>query len=302
MQQSFYSNGKLLLSGEYGILDGAIGLAVPTKFGQSLQISPTDSGTLEWKSFDPQKKIWFEAQFSIPHLQLISTSNEETSARLKGIFEAIRGMNGEFLAYETGVRAETHLSFPRDWGLGTSSTLINNIASWSLVDAHYLLEQTFGGSGYDISCAQYNQPILYQLENGSPKVETVQFSPAFKESLFFVYLNEKRNSREAISNYRGLHFDKAALVDSLSQITKKMVESTTLSSFGALMETHEATLSKVLGIPTLKSSLFPTYSGALKSLGAWGGDFVMATGTKKDQMYFKEKGYETILSFSDMVL
>ena len=33
-----YSNGKLLISGEYVILDGALSLAVPTLFGQYLEI------------------------------------------------------------------------------------------------------------------------------------------------------------------------------------------------------------------------------------------------------------------------
>ncbi|MEQ3661167.1 MAG: GHMP kinase, partial [Flavobacterium sp.] len=38
MKQTYYSNGKLLLTGEYVVLDGAKALAVPTKFGQSLSI------------------------------------------------------------------------------------------------------------------------------------------------------------------------------------------------------------------------------------------------------------------------
>ena len=32
MIKNYYSNGKLLLSGEYAILDGAEGWAIPTKF------------------------------------------------------------------------------------------------------------------------------------------------------------------------------------------------------------------------------------------------------------------------------
>jgi len=31
---SFYSNGKLLITGEYLVLDGAKALALPTKYGQ----------------------------------------------------------------------------------------------------------------------------------------------------------------------------------------------------------------------------------------------------------------------------
>jgi hypothetical protein len=38
MQKTFYSNGKLLITGEYLILDGAKGLALPTKMGQNLSV------------------------------------------------------------------------------------------------------------------------------------------------------------------------------------------------------------------------------------------------------------------------
>lgn len=301
MQQKFYSNGKLLLSGEYGILDGALGLAIPTKYGQSLEVSPTNSSILEWKSFDADNSQWFEAQFSVPQLEIISSSDAETSRRLLQILEAARALNPSFLAHESGIKIETHLTFPRNWGLGTSSTLVNNVSNWAQIDAHRLLQKTFGGSGYDISCAQRDHPILYQIKNNAPEVELVNFSPSFKDSIFFVFLNEKRNSREAISNYRKLKFDKSELVAKLSDITKKMVVSTNLSEFESLMTSHEEILSKVLEVPTVKSNLFPDYPGAIKSLGAWGGDFVMVTGTEKEMAYFESKGYKTIIPFSKMM-
>ena len=36
--QKFYSHGKLLITSEYAVLDGAKALAVPTKLGQSLKV------------------------------------------------------------------------------------------------------------------------------------------------------------------------------------------------------------------------------------------------------------------------
>ena len=35
LKKDFYSNGKLLLTSEYVVLDGAIALAIPTRLGQS---------------------------------------------------------------------------------------------------------------------------------------------------------------------------------------------------------------------------------------------------------------------------
>ena len=52
----------------------------------------------------------------------------------------------------------------------------------------------------------------------------------------------------------------------------------------------------------IKQKLFSDFPGGIKSLGAWGGDFILATGTKETMEYFKEKGYATVISFQDMVL
>ena len=45
LEQNFYSNGKLLLTAEYLVLDGAKALALPTKFGQDLEVKKIDVQT-----------------------------------------------------------------------------------------------------------------------------------------------------------------------------------------------------------------------------------------------------------------
>ena len=58
--QPYYSNGKLLLTGEYVVLDGAKALAVPTKFGQLLNIKQGTNKQFKWTSLDFDATIWFE--------------------------------------------------------------------------------------------------------------------------------------------------------------------------------------------------------------------------------------------------
>nr|WP_299072852.1 GYDIA family GHMP kinase [uncultured Allomuricauda sp.] len=303
MQKEFYSNGKLLLSGEYAILDGALGLAVPTKYGQSLNVTQTTSmGLLEWKSFDEKKSIWFNGSFDLDGLSIVSTTDRSISKTLIDLLSEAKSQNPEFLQNSAGLTVETYLNFPRNWGLGTSSTLINNIAQWAKIDPYKLLWNAFGGSGYDIACAQHDSPILYRLENGSPKVEEVAFSPSFKDSIYFVHLNQKQSSKEAITNYRKQRFSKNSLISKVSSITKKVIASSSLSEFETLIQEHEETLSKVLGLPTIKSKLFKDFSGAVKSLGAWGGDFVMVTGDENVPSYFSSKGFNTCYPFREMVL
>ncbi|MBO0330496.1 GYDIA family GHMP kinase [[Muricauda] lutisoli] len=302
MEKEFYSNGKLLLTGEYAILDGALGLAIPTSYGQSLHVTPTKSGFLEWTSFDEKNKIWFSAKFDLKNLHVVSTSDETMAKTLVSLLLEANAQNPLLLTDSHGFQIETHLTFPKSWGLGTSSTLINNLAQWARVDAYELLWNAFGGSGYDIACAQYNAPITYQLIDGEPKIEQVDFDPSFKNSLFFVHLNKKQSSKEAIANYRDQQFDKSKLVKQVSDITRKMISASTLSGFESLMEEHESLLSHILKIDPVKQQLFPDYFGMIKSLGAWGGDFVLATGDEQSISYFKSKGYNTVIPYSKMVL
>ena len=55
--QTFYSHGKLLISAEYAVLDGALALALPTKFGQSLQVESTPNQKIVWKSISNKGEV-----------------------------------------------------------------------------------------------------------------------------------------------------------------------------------------------------------------------------------------------------
>jgi mevalonate kinase len=231
-------------------------------------------------------------------------SNEQIAETLQSLLHEARNLNPEFLTEETGLLVKTHLTFPRDWGLGSSSTLINNIAQWANVDPFVLLWNAFSGSGYDIACAMSDTPILYRLfdEDPKPRFHPCSFDPPFKENLFFVHLNQKQNSREGIQRYREYEQDKKEVIDRISQLSFDALPMETLQDFETLIQEHEQLISSVVGLPSVKERLFPDYFGAIKSLGAWGGDFVLVTGNKSTPEYFQQKGYATILSYSDMVL
>ena len=291
-----------MITGEYGVLDGAKALAIPTKYGHYLTVKEADHKRIKWTSLDDENGVWFEATYELEPVTEISSSNSKISNTLLGILIEAQKLNPYFLMGDTGYHIETKLTFPRDWGLGTSSTLINNIAQWANVNSYELLKQTFGGSGYDIACAQRSSAILYQRTNNEPLVEDIVFDPVFKDQLYFVYLNKKQNSREAIAQYRNLNFDSRNLVDIIGGITTKMVSCNDLETFQTLIELHETTISKTLKIPTIKELLFNEYPGSIKSLGAWGGDFILVTGDKNTMAYFKQKGYDTLILFSEMIL
>jgi mevalonate kinase len=307
---NYYSNGKLLLTGEYLVLDGAKSLALPTKFGQDLVIEKIKESQLIWGSFSDTGECWFEAVFDLPKLRLVNctfSSDKEGNAEviaetlLEILMEAQR-VNPNFLNSENGFVVKTNLTFPRNWGLGSSSTLINSIASWAKVDAFQLLWNSFKGSGYDIACAQNNTPILYQIEDKKPVVTQVEFNPNFKENLFFLYLNEKQDSKEGIAKFResGISFQNE--ITHISAIADAFLRSDSIVDFNKLIVEHEQIISSIIKLQPVKEKLFSDYFGEVKSLGAWGGDFVMVTGNEETPAYFKKKGFETVLTYSEMIL
>lgn len=301
--EKFYSNGKLLISGEYLVLDGALSLALPTKYGQSLDIDSNTSGKIEWKSYNANQECWFKAELALANFEIINHNNQKVANTLQEILRTARALNSAFLIESKGLVVQTELTFPNEWGLGTSSTLINNIAQWAQCNAFELLEKSFGGSGYDIACAQNKFPITYQRNGIHPQVEKVDFYPDFKENIFFVYLNQKQDSKEGIKMYRSLELDKRGLIEKANNITQKMIATQNLQEFENLVDEHETLLSDLLNIEPVKQKLFTDFTGTVKSLGAWGGDFVMVTGAETEvYQYFKNKGYTTILSYKEMIL
>ena len=295
---SYYSHGKLLISSEYAVLDGAKALALPTKLGQRLEVTNRNTKNINWKSFDCQNNLWFKTSLSIPHFKP-SIANA-TAQRLSQCFQAIHELRPHLFENQKGLEFISHLEFPQNWGLGSSSTLINNLAQWANVDAYKLLALTFGGSGYDIACAQNPYPITFQKNLKSSKIEKAVFNPSFKDKLFFVHRNQKQDTRVAIAAYQALKNNKTLDFSELNIITNALLQHSTLEVFESLITEHEKLIGKLIQQAPLKTTHFSDYNGAIKSLGAWGGDFFLASGN--EQQYFKEKGYNTIIPFKEMVL
>jgi len=302
VKKTFYSNGKLLITAEYVVLDGAKAFALPTKFGQYLHVDPGENSEIKWTSFDKDGSVWFEETLSFEAIKQHTSKEESVKNTLIEILHAAYFMNPEFINDGEGYHITTTLTFPRYWGLGTSSTLINNLAQWLAIDAFKLLQKSFGGSGYDIACAQNNTPITYQLIEGKPIVNAVHFNPAFVDHLYFVYLNRKQSSKKAIAAYYKRQNALDKIIPAINTITDAVLNSNDLNTFAGQLEKHEIMLSHLLETETAKENLFYDFKGVIKSLGAWGGDFVLAISKENPTAYFQEKGFETIIPYQEMVL
>lgn len=302
--KKYYSNGKLLITGEYLVLNGAKSLALPTQFGQELSISKIENPIITWKSIDFDESEWFSTKLYFDDIIRNVDFEQEDPIKntLVEILHQAYVQNPDWLSTHQGYSITTRLTFPRNWGLGTSSTLINNIAQWLEIDAFELLRKSFGGSGYDVACAQNNTPIIYQLIEEQPSVEAVYFNPKFKEHIYFVYLNQKQNSRNAIQNYMNKQLFLEKEMEQINSITQNCLTVSNLDDFCFLLQKHEVILSNILETSTVQERLFSDFKGVVKSLGAWGGDFVLVVSKENPVSYFNSKGFKTILKYKDMIL
>ncbi|MBL7809436.1 MAG: hypothetical protein JNN28_16575 [Saprospiraceae bacterium] len=298
-----HAKGKLLLTGEYFVLDGAEALAIPVRFGQTLQVSVgEDIGKIHWQSRNPDDSVWFEATFCWPDFQVLYASDDKTANTLADILRACKRQNPAFFIENQSYIVTTQNDFPREWGLGTSSTLIAALSQWAGVDPYQVLFETMGGSGYDIACAYADGPILYQLQAQKPCIqESVLNGPT--EHLFFVFLGKKQNSRDGIARYRERVQQSPELITAVSDLTRQFLLATTLEKWESLIREHEQLIARTLELPRAKDLYFPDYPGEIKSLGAWGGDFVLATSgmTADDtKQWFRERGFPVCFSWPEL--
>ena len=122
----------------------------------------------------------------------------------------------------------------------------------------------------------------------------------FKEYLFFVYLNQKQSSLAAINAFDWALIDQK-IISKINNITEKIMECTAQDAFNTLLLEHEKSIGAMLKLTPVQDLLFQDFNGAIKSLGAWGGDFILASGNEETPNYFKNKGYETVVPYSEMI-
>ncbi len=303
--KKYKAPGKLLITGEYLILEGAEGLAVPLNLGQSLTVknSETQNDVLTWKAETPAGE-WFSGTFSLPDFKVLNATDTRFAKQLTHILIAVRKLNSGFLL-KGDWQINTCLEFNSEYGFGSSSTLIANLARWADVDAFELQKQTFNGSGYDVAVALENAPIIYKLENGRPDYRKTVFKPSFTQHLFFVYLGKKQQSLHAIKQFKKNAIFTSTDIQTVTSITRQITVASSLREFEQLLHEHEKLMSGVLKTPPVQQLFFANYKqGVVKSLGAWGGDFVLVTTTadkKTFETQLKKLGFAVVYSYDELV-
>lgn len=305
MIEKYYSHGKLLLTSEYAVLKGTKALALPLNIGQSLQVSPITQNIIQW---DTQEKgiTVFTATFKIIELSILKSSDSEKANYILSLLKAAKKLQSQFLHNKNGFKITSNIEFSMQWGFGSSSTLINNIAQWANVNPFALNSLISIGSGYDIACAFSKTPIEYQLINGNPTINPVVFAPPFLDNLSLVYLNKKmatENNIKAFSKTKSADFNLTS--ERLSSLNFKFLNCDNLNHFIELLKDHERLISELIEQQPVKQKHFSDFNGEIKSLGAWGGDFILAASEltfEKQKKYFNNKGYAIVIPLKKLML
>tara|TARA_B100001057_G_scaffold155176_2_gene155375 strand:- start:4706 stop:5611 length:906 start_codon:yes stop_codon:yes gene_type:complete len=297
----FKSNGKLLITSEYLVMKGAMALAIPAKLDQELNVISTNSDFVNWKSFNKNNQIWYEEKFFLDKGNLIYNSQKnKMSDLIVHLFDYIHTFNSP--EKSIGNEFIWKINFDRNWGLGSSSTLINNLSKWAKVNPYKLLFSVFNGSGYDIACCDKSNPIIFQKKDGYLTISNTTFNPNFLNNLFLIFLNKKQDTQKSIQNFLKTDESFSEGINQINEIVHEIENVKNITTFESLIERHEKIIANILQTPTIQNEKFPDYNnGVIKSLGSWGGDFILASGDEKSIDYFKEKGFNTIKKISDLL-
>ncbi len=292
------------MSSEYLVLFGATALALPSRLGQKMKVQELNGSEILWNSFGPDGKKWFSAEIDLMGFDVVESTDANIGKFLRKLLKACCQNNSEFLSHWKKYKIDHYLEFPLDWGLGSSSTLIYNMASWADVSPYHLYFDVEEGSGYDVACAGADGPILYTLGDGSIDLSETDFNPKFSNKLYFLSLNKKTESKEAVKKFKDTKPSKQ-MIQEANSLTQKVLDIQTLDAFESWIKDHEQLIHNYTGLAKVKDQHFKDYPGEIKSLGAWGGDLVMVTsksGPEEAQNYFSSKGLGKLIPYSELIL
>jgi mevalonate kinase len=303
----YYANGKLLISGEYLVLSGAEALAVPLKMGQWLEvgmISGEERPCLKWRALVLDKE-WFSASILLPDMEIVQSSDPPIVKRLVKILSKITEMNKGLFEPGKSYSFSTVSTFDHDWGMGSSSALIANLARWAMIDPFDLFHRLNKGSGYDVATALAKGPILFSTASNKAKIIPVRFLPAFHQQIWFVYTGLKQDTERSLDEFSTLPKPTRQQIEMINYFTGELLHTKHLKQFMQIMSEHESFISNLLGKITVKEEYFSDFNGEIKSLGAWGGDMMMAVSELPGdyiRTFFKTKNIQTVFDFHSLIL
>jgi mevalonate kinase len=296
------------------VIQGAKALAVPTVLGQELKFSHNSrrkTRQVNWISKIHGDVTWYSNQFLIDNdFEPAEQANSERTEFIRSLLIAIDDLNPDFFKEQGVYNFKTFMDFDPGWGLGSSSSLISNLGMLTDLQPFELLFHSSlnQGSGYDVAVSYMGQPLLYNIEEEVYHwAEPTELAwEKFASKCRLVYLNRKQDSNLEVKRFKSKWKEghNHNTMKEISEISERLPAVTDYQEFCDLLAQHELIMSEVLKQKCIKEDLFPDFAGVIKSLGAWGGDFILACPEGNPEMaeqYFFDKGYHVVIDFGKMI-
>jgi len=308
--RSYFAPGKIMLTGEYLVMNGFDCLAVPTKLGQWMHIWEFEtpdglSDFIMYQAKDNSENVWFETKILLPNFELVDPAQVENIQvnRLVGI---LKMTDTEFWQEGKSYRIETVLEFDRNSGLGSSSTLVKLFSDYLNIDPLKIQFDIFGGSGYDVAIAKFQKPLIYWLTEDDSHWKYWKLDGSLTENWHVVFYGQKMDSRASLSGVQEALNDIAeddfytAQFDKILGMSKSATDMISLESS---LEMYQMLLAQALFLPTTYDLLGikPVNKGLCKWLGAWGGDMLLVNQTILDA-YPRAFENFNIIKWNDLVI
>lgn len=300
---SFSSAGKLLLTGEYAVLLGASALVVPINLRQSLNLLENKSEIISWISMY-NNKVFFKSELKTLDLDPFKPSFSSRERFIISLLKAARSLNPTFLN-GNGYSIITNLEANPEWGFGSSAQLTVNIARLSKIAPWHLHKAVSKGSGADVICAEMEHSILFSTEGTTYSANPVDFNPPFLKDLILIYTGHKQDTATGVENFLSKTSINNPIIGKIDSLTREATKAMDKKEFIEIIEMHERTLSELLNIDITSNIWFNGFPGLLKSLGTWGGDYIMAIpyGDPEEAIrWLKRKTNHPIFRLSDLIL
>lgn len=298
--ETYYSQGKFLITGEYLVMAGAEAIVLPINKGQYLKIFEAEDENLHWQSFY-KEQAWFEAIFDPESFEILKTSDQQSTAYITSLLKNAAQLSNKRKTLRN-ISIRTELEFDKEWGMGSSSTLLVNLSYLFDINAFDLHSKVSHGSGFDVAAALSDFPVRYRIRKNNREILPVHMPELFFDHTYFIYLGEKADSGIAVEDFHSRNKDLKMPVKYINEITAQFTELEDVQELSNITGEHEEFMGKVLCLES-PTNHFPDYSYGMKSLGAWGGDFIMAVnpnGKEEVEQYFKHKGYTLIFSANEL--
>ncbi len=304
MMDQIRAHGKLMISAEYMVMHGSKALALPLRKGQTLRKFRSDNPRIfSWKAFFGEQ-TWFHAMLDPATLRILESSDHEKATHLQKLISSCIEMMPAFQEDLFSWDVETYLDFSPEWGFGSSSTLIALMAEWAEINPLDLHFSVSSGSGYDVACAIAEGPLVYRLRDGSPRYQHIPFRPLFSGDLYFAWLGVKQPTAPHLQEISGKLRPDFQSIHQFSDLTEQMIRAKDLATFQDLMRIHEEALAEILHMEPVSATLLRDLPGSVKSLGAWGGDYVLVASDaprKELEAFLSSRNIHQLFNFEDLV-